>query len=143
MRLDMPIKIMYGCIVGRFVQKALTLLAGKRGSLHGDSHIVGMFAVYTDTSSITQDQYLLIGTTEYDKIVFRTPTAISGLLREADSRMNMRDHRWNFFRIAVRPLDDYPDSYGSITSTGASRRFMDQKTQYAVIKAFKEFVECK
>lgn len=46
MRLDMPIKIMYGFIVGRFVQKALTLLAGKRGLLHGDSHIVGMFAVW-------------------------------------------------------------------------------------------------
>ena len=143
MRLGIPIKITYGCIVGRFVQKVFTLLAGKRGSLHGDSHIVGMFAVYTDTSSITQDQYLLIGTTEHDKIVFRTPTAISGLLREADSRMNMRDHRWSFFRIAVRPLDDYPESYGSIRSTGASGRFMDQKTQYAVIKAFKEFAECK
>lgn len=140
MRLDMPIKIMYGCIVGRFVQKVFTLLAGKRGSLYGDNQIAGMFAVYTDTTSITQDQYLLIGTTEHDKIVFRTPTKIYDLLREAS---NMRGKRWSFFRIAVRPLDNYPDSYGSITSTGASRRFMDQRTQYAVIKAFKEFVACK
>ena len=46
MRLDMPIKIMYGCIVGRFAQKVFTLLAGKRGSLYGDNQIAGMFAVY-------------------------------------------------------------------------------------------------
>ena len=141
MRLDMPIKIMYGCIVGRFVQKALTLLAGKRGSLHGDSLIVCVFAVYFDTSSISQkSQYLLIGNAEEEKMLFRTPTAIFDLLREAS---NMRAQRWEFHRISVRSLDNYPESYGSITSTGASRRFMDQKTQYAVIKAFKEFAECK
>lgn len=132
MRLDIPIKIMYGCIAGRFVQKVFTLLAGKRGSLHGDSQIVGMFAVYTDTTSIAQDQYLLIGSVEYGKIIYRTPTAIFDLLREASNR-------WEFLRIDVRSLNNYPDSYGSITSTGASSRFMDQRTQYAVIRAFKEF----
>lgn len=136
MRLDIPIKIMYGCIAGRFVQKVFTLLAGKRGSLHGDNQIVGMFAVYTDTTSIAQDQYLLIGNVEYGKIIYRTPTAIFDLLREAS---NMRAQRWEFLRIDVRSLNNYPDSYGSITSTGASGRFMDQRTQYAVIRAFKEF----
>ena len=139
MRLDMPIKIMYGCIAGRFVQKVFTLLAGKRGTLHGDNQIVGMFAVYTDTTSIAQDQYLLIGNAEYDKIIYRTPTEIYDLLREADNRMNMRTQRWEFERIDVLSLANYPESYGSITSTGASRRFMDQRTQYAVIRAFKEF----
>lgn len=136
MRLDIPIKIMYGCIAGRFAQKVFTLLAGKRGSLHGDNQIVGMFAVYTDTTSIAQDQYLLIGSVEYGKIIYRTPTAIFDLLREAS---NMRAQRWEFLRIDVRSLNNYPDSYGSITSTGASGRFMDQRTQYAVIRAFKEF----
>ena len=137
MRLDIPIKIMYGCIAGRFVQKVFTLLAGKRGSLHGDNLIVGMFAVYTDTTSIAQDQYLLIGNVEYEKIIYRTPTAIFDLLREAS---NMRAQRWEFLRIDVRTLTNYPEAYGSITSTGASGRFMDQRTQYAVIRAFKEFV---
>lgn len=136
MRLDIPIKIMYGCIAGRFIQKVFTLLAGKRGSLHGDNQIVGMFAVYTDTTSIAQDQYLLIGNVEYGKIIYRAPTAIFDLLREAS---NMRAQRWEFLRIDVRSLNNYPDSYGSITSTGASGRFMDQRTQYAVIRAFKEF----
>ena len=140
MRLDIPIKIMYGCIAGRFVQKVFTLLAGKRGSLHGDNQIVGMFAVYTDTTSIAQDQYLLIGNFEYWKIIHRFPTVISELLREPS---NMQVQRWEFDHIDVLSLDNYPDSYGSITSTGASRRFMDQRTQYAVIKAFKEFVACK
>jgi hypothetical protein len=140
MRLDIPIKIMYGCIAGRFVQKVFTLLAGKRGTLHGDNQIVGMFAVYTDTASIAQDHYLLIGNIEYGKIIHRTPSAIFELLQEAS---NMRDQRWEFDRIGVMPLANYPDSYDSITSTGASGRFMDQRTQYAVIKAFKEFVECK
>ena len=128
---------MYGCIAGRFVQKVFTLLAGKRGSLHGDNLIVGMFAVYTDTTSIAQDQYLLIGNVEYEKIIYRTPTAIFDLLREAS---NMRAQRWEFLRIDVRTLTNYPEAYGSITSTGASGRFMDQRTQYAVIRAFKEFV---
>ena len=136
MRLDIPIKIMYGCIAGRFVQKVFTLLAGKRGSLHGDNQIVGMFAVYTDTTSIAQDQYLLIGNAEYEKIIYRTPTEIYELLREAS---NMRVQRWEFYQIDVLSLANYPESYGSITSTGASSRFMDQRTQYAVIKAFKEF----
>ncbi len=136
MRLDIPIKIMYGCIAGRFVQKVFTLLAGKRGSLHGDNLIVGMFAVYTDTTSIAQDQYLLIGNVEYGKIIYRTPTSMFELLREAS---NMWAQRWEFLRIDVLSLTNYPDSYGSITSTGASSRFMDQKTQYAVIRAFKEF----
>jgi hypothetical protein len=136
MRLDIPIKIMYGCIAGRFVQKVFTLLAGKRGSLHGDNQIVGMFAVYTDTTSIAQDQYLLIGNVEYGKIIYRTPTTIFDLLGEASS---MRAQRWEFNHIAVLSLADYPESYGSITSTGASGRFMDQRTQYAVIRAFKEF----
>jgi len=136
MRLDIPIKIMYGCIAGRFVQKVFTLLAGKRGSLHGDNLIVGMFAVYTDTTSIAQDQYLLIGNVEYGKIIYRTPTSIFELLREAS---NMRAQRWEFLRIDVLSLTNYPESYGSITSTGASHRFMDQKTQFSVIKAFKEF----
>lgn len=140
MRLDMPNKIMYGCIVGRFVQKVFTLLAGKRGSLYGDNQIASMFAVYVDTTSIERPHYLLIGDTEEEKILFRTPTKIYDLLREAS---NMRGQRWKFQRITVRSLDNYPDSYGSITSTGASRRFMDQRTQYAVIKAFKEFVACK
>lgn len=136
MRLDIPIKIMYGCIAGRFVQKVFTLLAGKRGSLHGDNQIVGMFAVYTDTTSIAQDQYLLIGNAEYEKIIYRTPTEIYELLREAS---NMRAQRWEFYQIDVLSLANYPESYGSITSTGASGRFMDQRTQYAVIRAFKEF----
>ena len=136
MRLDIPIKIMYGCIAGRFVQKVFTLLAGKRGSLHGDNQIVGMFAVYTDTTSIAQDQYLLIGNAEYEKIIYRTPTEIYDLLREAS---NMRAQRWEFYQIDVLSLANYPESYGSITSTGASGRFMDQRTQYAVIRAFKEF----
>lgn len=136
MRLDMPIKIMYGCIAGRFVQKVFTLLAGKRGSMHGDNLIVGMFAVYTDTTSIAQDQYLLIGNVEYGKIIYRTPTSIFELLREAS---NMRAQRWEFLRIDVLSLTNYPEAYGSITSTGASGRFMDQRTQYAVIRAFKEF----
>jgi hypothetical protein len=127
---------MYGCIAGRFVQKVFTLLAGKRGSLHGDNQIVGMFAVYTDTTSIAQDQYLLIGNAEYEKIIYRTPTSMFELLWEAS---NMWAQRWEFLRIDVLSLTNYPDSYGSITSTGASSRFMDQKTQYAVIKAFKEF----
>ena len=140
MRLDIPIKIMYGCIVGRFVQKVFTLLAGKRGSLHGDNQIVGMFAVYTDTTSIAQDHYLLIGNFEYWKIIHRFPTVISELLREPS---NMQVQRWEFDHIDVLSLENYPESYGSITSTGASRRFMDQRTQYAVIKAFKEFVACK
>ena len=136
MRLDIPIKIMYGCIAGRFVQKVFTLLAGKRGSLHGDNLIVGVFAVYTDTTSIERPNYLLIGDAEEEKMLFRTPTAIYDLLREAS---NMRGQRWKFQRITVRSPDNYPDSYGFITSTGASSRFMDQKTQFAVIKAFKEF----
>ena len=140
MRLDIPIKIMYGCIAGRFVQKVFTLLAGKRGSLHGDNQIVGMFAVYTDMTSIAQDQYLLIGNFEYWKIIHRFPTVISELLREPS---NMQVQRWEFDHIDVLSLENYPESYGSITSTGASRRFMDQRTQYAVIKAFKEFVACK
>ena len=137
MRLDIPIKITYGCIAGRFVQKVFTLLAGKRGSLHGDNQIVGMFAVYTDTTSIERPNYLLIGDAEEEKMLFRTPTAIYDLLREAS---NMRGQRWKFQRITVRSPDNYPDSYGFITS---SSRFMDQKTQYAVIEAFKEFVACK
>ena len=136
MRLDIPIKIMYGCIAGRFVQKVFTLLAGKRGALHGGNQNVGMFAVYTDTTSIAQDQYLLIGNAEYEKIIYRTPTEIYELLREAS---NMRVQRWEFYQIDVLSLANYPESYGSITSTGASSRFMDQRTQYAVIKAFKEF----
>ena len=140
MRLDMPNKIMYGCIVGRFVQKVFTILAGKRGSLYGDNQIAGMFAVYVDTTSIERPDYLLIGDAEEEKILFRAPTKIYDLLCE-DS--NMRGQRWKFQRITVRSLDNYPDLYGSITSTGASRRFMDQRTQYAVIKAFKEFVACK
>ena len=131
---------MYGCIVGRFVQKVFTLLAGKRGSLHGDSQIVGMFAVYVDTTSIERPDYLLIGNFEYWKIIHRFPTVISELLREPS---NMQVQRWEFDHIDVLSLENYPDSYGSITSTGASRRFMDQKTQFAVIKAFKEFTECK
>jgi hypothetical protein len=131
---------MYGCIAGRFVQKVFTLLAGKRGSLHGDNLIVGMFAVYTDTTSIAQDQYLLIGNVEYGKIIYRTPTSIFELLREPS---NMQVQRWEFDHIDVLSLENYPESYGSITSTGASSRFMDQRTQYAVIKAFKEFVACK
>jgi hypothetical protein len=131
---------MYGCIAGRFVQKVFTLLAGKRGSLHGDNQIVGMFAVYTDTTSIAQDQYLLIGNVEYGKIIYRTPTSIFELLREPS---NMQVQRWEFDHIDVLSLENYPESYGSITSTGASSRFMDQRTQYAVIKAFKEFVACK
>lgn len=136
MRLNIPIKIMYGCIAGRFIQKVFTLLAGKRGSLHGDNEIVGMFAVYTDTTSIAVDQYLLIGNVEYGKIIYRTPTAIFDLLREA---ANMRAQRWEFDHIDVLALANYPESYGSIMSTGASGRFMDQRTQYAVIRAFKEF----
>lgn len=140
MRLDIPIKITYGCIAGRFIQKVLTLLASKRGSLYGDNQIAGMFAVYVDTTSIERPHYLLIGDAEEEKILFRTPTKIYDLLREAS---NMRGKRWKCQRITVRSLDNYPDSYGSITSTGASRRFMDQRTQYAVIKAFKEFVACK
>jgi len=136
MRLDIPIKITYGCIAGRFIQKVFTLLAGKRGSLHGDNQIVGMFAVYTDTTSIAVDQYLLIGNAEYEKIIYRTPTEIYELLREA---ANMRAQRWEFDRIDVLSMANYPESYGSITSTGASSRFMDQRTQYAVIRAFKEF----
>ena len=139
MRLDIPIKIMYGCIAGRFVQKVFTLLAGKRGTLHGDNQIVGMFAVYTDTTCIAKDQYLLIGDAEYEKIIYRTPTAIYDLLREADNRRNLREQRWEFDRIDVLSLANYPESYGSITSTGASGRFMDQRTQFAVIRAFKEF----
>jgi hypothetical protein len=127
---------MYGCIAGRFVQKVFTLLSGKRGSLHGDNQIVGMFAVYADTTSITQDQYLLIGNAEYEKIIYRTPTEIYDLLREAS---NMRAQRWEFYQIDVLSLTNYPESYGSITSTSASGRFMDQRTQYAVIRAFKEF----
>ena len=140
MRLDMPIKIMYGCLGGRCAQKVFTLLAGKRGSLYGDNQIVSMFAVYVDRTSIERPHYLLIGDAEEEKILFRTPTKIYDLLREAS---NMRGKRWKCQRITVRSLDNYPDSYGSITSTGASRRFMDQRTQYAVIKAFKEFVACK
>lgn len=140
MRLDIPIKITYGCIAGRFIQKVFTLLASKRGSLHGDNQIAGMFAVYTDTTSIAQDQYLLIGNFEYWKIIHRFPTVISELLREPS---NMQVQRWEFDHIDVLSLENYPESYGSITSTGASRRFMDQRTQYAVIKAFKEFTECK
>ena len=140
MRLDIPIKITYGCIVGRFVQKVFTLLAGKRGSLYGDNQIAGMFAVYTDTTSIAQDQYLLIGSAEYGKIIHRSVSAIFELLWETD---NMRGQRWKFDHIDVLSLANYPESYGSITSTGASRRFMDQRTQYAVIKAFKELVACK
>lgn len=136
MRLDIPIKITYGCIAGRFIQKVFTLLAGKRGSLHGDNQIVGMFAVYTDTTSIAVDQYLLIGNAEYEKIIYRTPTEIYELLREA---ANMRAQRLEFDRIDVLSMANYPESYGSITSTGASSRFMDQRTQYAVIRAFKEF----
>lgn len=139
MRLDIPIKITYGCIAGRFIQKVFTLLAGKRGSLHGDNQIVGMFAVYTDTTSIAVDQYLLIGNAEYEKIIYRTPTAIYDILREADNRQNMRGQKWEFDRIVVLSLANYPESYGSITSTGTSGRFMDQRTQYAVIRAFKEF----
>lgn len=137
MRLEIPIKMMYGCIAGRFVQKVFTLLAGKRGSLHGDNQIVGMFAVYVDTTSVEQDRYLLIGNVEYGRIIHRNPSTIFDLLREA---YDMRAQRWKFKRITVRSLDDYPDSYGSITSTGASGRFMDQRTQHAVIRAFKEFV---
>lgn len=140
MRLDIPIKITYGCIAGRFIQKVFTLLASKRGSLYGDNQIAGMFAVYVDTTSIERPHYLLIGDAEEEKILFRTPTKIYDLLREAS---NMRGKRWKCQRITVRSLDNYPESYGSITSTGASRRFMDQRTQYAVIKAFKEFVACK
>ena len=140
MRLDMPNKIMYGCIVGRFVQKVFTLLAGKRGSLYGDNQIAGMFAVYVDTTSIERPHYLLIGNFEYWKIIHRFPTVISELLREPS---NMQVQRWEFDHIDVLSLENYPESYGSITSTGASHRFMDQKTQFAVIKAFKEFVACK
>lgn len=140
MRLDIPIKITYGCIAGRFIQKVFTLLAGKRGSLHGDNQIVGMFAVYVDTTSIERPDYLLIGNFEYWKIIHRFPTVISELLRKPS---NMQVQRWEFDHIDVLSLDNYPESYGSITSTGASRRFMDQRTQYAVIKAFKEFVACK
>jgi hypothetical protein len=99
-----------------------------------------MFAVYTDTTSIAQDQYLLIGNVEYGKIIYRTPTSIFELLREPS---NMQVQRWEFDHIDVLSLENYPESYGSITSTGASSRFMDQRTQYAVIKAFKEFVACK
>jgi hypothetical protein len=137
MRLDIPIKIVYGCIAGRFVQKVFALLAGKRGSLHGDNQIVGMFAVYSDATSIAPDQYLLIGNVEYGKIIHRTPMAIYELLREAS---DMRAQRWKFEHIVVLSLANYPESYGSITSTGAAHRFMDQGTQYAVIRAFKEFV---
>lgn len=140
MRLDIPIKITYGCIVGRFVQKVFTLLAGKRGSLRGDNQIVGMFAVYTDTTSIAQDQYLLIGNAEYGKIIHRSVSAIFELLWET---ANMLGQRWKFDHIDVLSLANYPESYGSITSTGASSRFMDQRTQHAVIRAFKEFVACK
>ena len=136
MRLEIPIKIMYGCIAGRFVQKVFTLLAGKRGSLHGDNQIVGMFAVYIDPTSSAPAQYLLIGSVEYGKIIYRTPTAIFDLLREA---ANMRAQRWEFYRIDVLSLANYPKAYGLITSTGNSSRFMDQRTQYAVIRAFKEF----
>jgi hypothetical protein len=127
---------MYGCIAGRFVQKVFTLLAGKRGTLHGDNQIAGMFAVYTDTTSIAQDQYLLIGNFDYGKIIHRFPMVISELLREPS---NMQVQRWEFDHIDVLSLENYPESYGSITSTGASGRFMDQRTQYAVIRAFKEF----
>ena len=143
MRLDIPIKIMYGCIVGRFIQKVFTLLASKRGTLHGDNQIVGMFAVYSDTTAIVQDQYLLIGEAEYKKIFHRTIAPISDILRYVGNWKNMRAQRWEFDHIDILPLDNYPESYGSITSTGASHRFMDQKTQFAVIKAFKEFTECK
>lgn len=141
MRLDTPIKIMYGCIAGRFVQKVFTLLAGKRGTLHGDNQIVGMFAVYSDTTAIVQARYryLLIGETEYGKIIHRSSTAIFDLLREADYMKNMHTHRWKFERIEVLSPANYPKDYVPITSTGLSGIFMDQKTQFAVISAFKEF----
>lgn len=38
MRLDIPIKIMYGCIAGRFVQKVFTLLAGKKPLKHSAAY---------------------------------------------------------------------------------------------------------
>lgn len=130
---------MYGCIAGRFFQKVFTLLAGKRGTLHGDNQIVGVFAVYADTTTITQEQYLLIGEAEYGKIIHRNHTAIYDLLREADYMKNVRTQWWKFVRIDVLSPSNYPESYGSIRSTGVSGKFMDQKTQFAVISAFKEF----
>ena len=131
--------MIYGSVIGNFLYKAFRKLSfhitGKRGSMHVDNQIVGMFAVYTDTTSIAQDQYLLIGNAEYEKIIYRTPTELYELLREAS---NMRAQRWEFDRIDVLSLANYPESYGSITSSGTLGRFMDQRTQYAVIKAFKD-----
>jgi len=60
-------------------------------------------------------------------------------LRYAGNWKNMRAQRWEFDHIDILPLDNYPESYGSIRSTGVSGRFMDRMTQFDVIRAFKEF----
>ncbi len=133
-------EIIYGCIVGRFIQRVAALLTGKRGSMYGKGLVVGVFAVFTDNvASIAPDKFLLLGTTEYDNIVFRTPTSLFDILREAKMQSNV----YTFDRIDVRQMHQYPDAYGSITSTGASGRFIDRSTQFALIKAFKEFTECQ
>lgn len=132
MRLDIPSKVVYGCMVGRFIQKVFTLLSSKRGSVLGNGKVVGVFLVFADNDG--DEKFFLLGTAELANLNF-CATSLFDILREA----HIHSIFYKFNRIEVRQMNQYPDSYGFITSTGTPCRFIDQSTQYAVIRAFKEF----
>lgn len=134
MRIDVLWKIIYGCIAGQFIQKVIELVSGKKGSIPWDTQLVGLFAVFSDNTSIAGDQYILIGEVEYDKILYKNASAIYDILANS----NMVSNRFSFSRLYSVSQNAYPDAYGYMISNSASGRFVNKMTQLAVLRAFKE-----
>ena len=139
MKIGTLCKIIYGCIAGRFIQKVISLLTSNNASLHGgeglrgDEEIVGLFAIFSNpVSSISPTRYLLIGTTEYGKIIYRDASVIYDILADATVL-----NGYLFDRITTISQNEFPLAYTCLSNKPADQ-LIYPSTQKALFRAFKE-----
>ena len=139
MKIGTLCKIIYGCIAGRFIQKVVSLLTSNNASLHGGEglqkyeEIVGLFATFNHpVSSIIPAKYLLIGTTEYGKIIYRNFSIIYDILADATVL-----NGYSFDHIVTISQNAFPIAYTCLSNAPASQ-LIYPSTQKALFRAFKE-----
>jgi hypothetical protein len=133
MKIGTLCKIIYGCIAGRFIQKVVSLLTSNNASLHGGEEIVGLFAIFNNpVSSISPTKYLLIGTTEYGKIIRRDASIIYDILADATVL-----NGYSFDHLSSISQNAFPIAYTCLSNAPASQ-LIYPSTQKALFRAFKE-----
>ena len=133
MKIGTLCKIIYGCIAGRFIQKVVSLLTSNNASLHGGEEIVGLFATFNHpVSSVIPAKYLLIGTTEYGKIIRRDASIIYDILADATVL-----NGYSFDHLSSISQNAFPIAYTCLSNAPASQ-LIYPSTQKALFRAFKE-----